>query len=140
MINLTIPGKPMGKQRPKFARVGAFTKSYTPKNTVNYETLVKELFIMNHPDHVPIDGPVIMELTIWQQIPKSMSQVKIKATKLGLLRPTTKPDIDNVIKIICDALNGLAYVDDNRIVHLTANKFYSDKPRVLVTIKEGVPV
>lgn len=54
----------------------------------------------------------------------------------GEHRPLTKPDIDNVIKVICDALNGIAYKDDTQIIKVTAEKFYSDEPKVIVEIEE----
>lgn len=136
MIILTIPGKPMGKQRARAVSMGKFTKVYTPKETVNYETLIKELFIITYPHHVPIDGPVTMQINVYYPIPKTTSQKKRQAIRLNELRPTVKPDIDNVIKIICDALNGLAYVDDNRIITIQADKYYCDQPRVEIKIKE----
>ena len=55
----------------------------------------------------------------------------------GLLRPTTKPDIDNVIKAVLDGLNGVAYADDSQVVALSASKCYSDDPRVVVIVEDG---
>jgi Holliday junction resolvase RusA-like endonuclease len=52
----------------------------------------------------------------------------------GTERPTKKPDIDNIEKIIFDALNGIAYNDDSQIVSCWADKFYSTVPRVEVVI------
>lgn len=51
------------------------------------------------------------------------------------IRPTVKPDLDNVAKLIYDALNGVAWHDDNAIVDTQVRKFYSDNPRVDVTIR-----
>ena len=53
-----------------------------------------------------------------------------------LIRPTRKPDFDNIGKIICDALNGIAYRDDAQIVDALVRKFYSDTPRVIVEISD----
>ena len=53
-----------------------------------------------------------------------------------LIRPIRKPDWDNVGKIICDALNGIAYRDDAQIVDALVRKFYSDTPRVIVEISD----
>lgn len=53
-----------------------------------------------------------------------------------VIRPTKKPDMDNIIKIIADALNGIAYYDDSQIVDTAVRKFYSDEPRVVVKISE----
>lgn len=52
------------------------------------------------------------------------------------IRPTKKPDFDNIGKVICDALNKIAYRDDSQIVDAQVRKFYSDRPRVVVTIME----
>ena len=43
-------------------------------------------------------------------------------------------DMDNVVKIIADSLNNLAYYDDTQIVDCQCRKFYSENPRVEVTI------
>ncbi len=53
----------------------------------------------------------------------------------GIIRPTKRPDFDNIGKIICDSLNMIAYHDDSAIVDGRVRKFYSDVPRVEVIIK-----
>lgn len=53
-----------------------------------------------------------------------------------MIRPTKKPDLDNVIKIILDGLNGLAYGDDKQVVELKALKCYAKEPFVLIQIEE----
>ena len=55
---------------------------------------------------------------------------------LGIKRPTKKPDIDNAIKAIADALNGVAYYDDSQIVYIEATKHYAEKPQTVVTLWE----
>ena len=52
----------------------------------------------------------------------------------GKIRPTKKPDCDNCIKSITDALNGIAYIDDSQIVSIECEKWYSDRPRAEVMI------
>ena len=54
----------------------------------------------------------------------------------GLIRPTKKPDWDNIGKVVCDALNGIAYRDDAQIVDSMVRKFYGEVPRVVVIIRE----
>ena len=53
----------------------------------------------------------------------------------GALLPAKKPDLDNVAKIVCDALNGVAYKDDAQVVKLTVHKRYSERPEVAVEIE-----
>lgn len=123
----------MGKQRARTTRQG---HHYTPAKTVNYETLISQLFIEKYFGHKPLDGAVKIKIDAYFTIPKSASKKKKEAMITGAIRPTKKPDCDNIAKIICDALNGLAYLDDKQIVELTVNKFYSDIPRVVVAICE----
>ncbi len=54
----------------------------------------------------------------------------------GYIRPTKKPDCDNLAKVICDALNGIAYYDDSQIVEITISKYYSGTPEVRVAIEK----
>lgn len=125
MIEFTIPGDPAGKGRPKFTRSG---HAYTPKETVNYETLVKLSFKQKYPGLKPVEKDVAMLVTIkaYYKIPASASKKRQQAMREGLIRPTKKPDWDNIGKIVCDALNGIAYYDDSQIVDSSVKKFFDD--------------
>lgn len=135
IIELAIPGKPLGKQRPRVTKAGI---TYTPARTVSYETLVKELYIMQHYGK-QLEGPLKMTIKAYFPIPKSASRKKHVDMLNGVERPTKKPDTDNVAKIIGDALNQLAYQDDSQIVEQTVTKYYSEQPRVEVEIEEVQP-
>jgi Holliday junction resolvase RusA-like endonuclease len=126
----------MGKGRPKFARRGKFVNTYTPKETADYESRVKECYVQETRNGVVLILPVSVDIKAFFPIPKSTPKYKIKAMLNGAARPTKKPDFDNIGKIICDALNGLAYPDDSHIVDGAVHKFYSDEPRVEVTLTE----
>jgi len=67
-------------------------------------------------------------------IPKSASKKKRADMESGKLRPIVKPDLDNVMKVVCDALNQIAYRDDSQIVAASLVKMYSNTPRVEVEI------
>ena len=69
-------------------------------------------------------------------LPKPLVQLNGVAMIDRLIRPTRKPDFDNIGKVICDALNGIAYRDDAQIVDALVRKFYSDIPRVIVEISD----
>ena len=75
-----------------------------------------------------------VEVDAYYGIPKSASQKKRRQMLGGDIRPTKKPDSDNVLKAICDSLNGIAYRDDAQVVDCIVRKLYSDAPRVEVTI------
>ena len=71
----------------------------------------------------------------YYEIPKSVSKKKRKLMLEHRIRPTKKPDWDNIGKIICDSLNKVAYHDDAAVVDAQVRKFYSEQPRVDVTIR-----
>lgn len=129
MIKLTIPGEPCAKGRPRLGKWG----TYTPEKTVNYENLVKQIYISEHAGK-KLKGALHMTIKAYFKIPKSTPKKNISDMIGGKIVPTKKPDIDNIIKIIGDALNGLTYDDDSQIVGVVAEKFYSDKPRVEICL------
>lgn len=134
-IEFSVIGEPVGKGRPRFTRSG---HAFTPSQTVQYEKLVVSSFQSKY-GLQPIYGekvPISIEITAVYSIPKSFSKVKRKAALNGTLFPTKKPDWDNIGKIICDALNGVAYKDDAQIVDAHAYKRYGENPHVEVKIQE----
>jgi len=133
-IELTIPGEPKGKQRPRAKRMGRFTGIYTPEKTVNYETYIKELFVIKYPDFMPLEGPLMLQFTAYVSIPASTSQKKKALMSEGLIIPEKTPDIDNILKIIMDALESVAYKRDSQIAVAINVKLYSDRPRLELKI------
>jgi len=130
-----VMGEPKGKARARVTRFG----TYTPEATVMYENLVKIEYRQQcrdyrFPDNTPLRMKVVAEFTI----PASSSKAKRIQMLNGTIRPTKKPDWDNVGKIVSDALNKIAYKDDSQIVECTVIKKYSGQPKVTVTL-EGAP-
>lgn len=136
-VRFTVLGEPKGKGRPRATVRGGFAKVYTPKDTVVYENLVRMEYRQQCGDYMFPEGAVLdMRIAAFYSIPKSASKKKRKQMEDGSIRPVKKPDMDNVVKSIADSLNGVAYRDDTQIVDCAVRKFYSDKPRVVITIKE----
>lgn len=134
---LIIFGKPQGKARPRFSKRKNKTNCYTPKKTVDYEELVKfEYMRQCQSYYFGDDKPLKIMMNIYYPIAQNTKKSIKKDMLDEIIKPTLKPDIDNVIKIICDSLNGIAYKDDAQIVEIHAYKFYSDDPRVEVVIRE----
>lgn len=133
-----VPGEPVAKGRPKFTTRGGFVRAITPEKTVNYETFVKLSFKQEFPLSVPFpkDTPLTVHIIAFFSIPKSTSKKKAREMADGYIRPTKKPDCDNLAKVICDALNGIAYYDDSQIVEITISKYYSGTPEVRVAIEK----
>jgi len=130
--NITIPGEPQGKGRHRMTKKG---HTYTPKKTKVYEDTVKIIFKSKYKKQ--LEGELIAEITAYLKIPKSATKGKKLAMKHNEVRPTKKPDGDNIAKIILDSLNKLAYHDDSQVVDLVVRKWWTlDNPRVEVVIRE----
>lgn len=135
-VEFDIPGPPYGKARHRTTRTGI---QYTPQETVKYENLVKLCFVQNRGGWELTLGPVFMAITAYYAIPKSASK-KVRAAMIaGTIRPTKKPDRDNIEKIVSDALNEIAYKDDCQVVDGVFHKWYGEEPRVhvVLTTNEG---
>ena len=130
---LTIFGQPTGKGRPRFTRSG---HTYTPEKTKDYERLVRTTFISSYPNAIPLEDALRVEIVAYYQIPKSYSKKKKQECLYGHIQVQSKPDVDNIAKIVLDSLNGYAYVDDKQVVELHMIKMWSDMPRVEVNIEE----
>lgn len=131
MVRIRIPGKPMGKQRARTLKNGY---SYTPEQTVCYENLVRLIYRESGGGYM--EGPLKARVKIVYDIPKSTTKKNRAAMEAGKMFPTKKPDIDNVQKIIFDALNGIAYKDDTQIVRVEAWKEFGQQPYVDVLLEE----
>jgi Holliday junction resolvase RusA-like endonuclease len=128
-ISFCVMGEPKGKGRPRFTRSG---HAYTPKDTIEYENRIRQAYRMA--DAPMLTGSIGIGIKAYYGIPKSRSN-RIKAEMAeGKIRPTKKPDADNVIKVIADALNGIAYHDDSQIVEAHLEKWYADEPRIEVML------
>lgn len=135
-VSFCIHGEPIGKARPRVTKFGA----YTPKKTKDYEELVRSRFremVESKKVKYDADNVKFAEVCIsaYFGVPKSWSKAK---KEMHYNQPTTKkPDADNIAKIICDALNGVAYKDDSCIGELDVRKRYcgeNEAPFVAVTV------
>jgi Holliday junction resolvase RusA-like endonuclease len=140
MIKIELQGDPRGKGRPR-SRV-AWTKSdkpfvavYTDSETRRYETALAWAAKAAMRSNPPLGGPVVVWIEAYFPVPQSWSRPKRDAGLAGVIRPTGKPDFDNVAKIACDALKGIAWTDDSRIVEAHIVKKYSERPMLKIRIE-----
>ena len=134
MIRFDVPGEPGAKGRPRFSTRGGFVKTYTDKKTELYESLVRNAYLIKYESNKPLEGEIKVEIQAHFSIPKSTSKKSREEMVAGRIRPTKKPDIDNIAKTVLDALNGIAFEDDKNITELIVGKHYSDQPHVEVCI------
>ena len=133
-IEFVVPGEPKGKGRPRMTRSG---HTYTPKDTEVYENLVRHSFLGRYDDFTPIEGSLTVYINAVYSIPKSASKKKRQQMLNREIRPTKKPDVDNITKAILDSLNQITYRDDSQVTSLIVTKEYGDIPMVRVVMVYG---
>ena len=138
MVMYTVYGEPVGKGRPRFARRGAFTHAYTPEKTKTYEDEIRMIAKAAMGSSEVLETPVTVAIYIRVGIPASFSKQKRKDALAGILKPTKKPDLDNIAKCFLDAMNDIVYLDDKQVVNLHVTKVYAETPAVEVMVKEDL--
>jgi Holliday junction resolvase RusA-like endonuclease len=135
MLNFTIDCTPVGKGRPRFARMGNLVRTYNDKKTTDFEDIVRiqTLIAMGKSD--PLETPVAVYLYFRLPIPQSYTKKRTEACLKGSERPK-RPDIDNLAKSVLDGMNGVAFKDDSQIVSLHCTKTYAAEPGVDILVKE----
>ena len=129
-LTFEIPGDVQAQQRPRVTKFGTFD----PKESKDYKSFVRLVASQIAPDEL-ITEEIKLSIIVYRKIPKSFSKKKHQQAVDGFLRPTTKPDIDNLVKGIKDSLSKVLWHDDSQVTELVARKLYSDKPRAEVTIE-----
>ena len=138
MIMFTVYGDAVGKQRPRFARRGNFVSTYSPQKTKTYEDEIRLMAKAAMGASEPLETPVTVAIYIRVGIPASFSKQKRKDALEGILKPTKKPDADNILKCFLDAMNGIVYLDDKPVVNIHLTKVYAETPAVEIMVKEDL--
>jgi len=133
-IELIIPGKPIAKKRPRFVRRGKFVGTYNDQETEEGRFILEVKSQLSGYDI--ITGPVKLTTTFFMPIPKSTSKKKKAQMLRGEIKHSKKPDFDNLVKFVCDCLNGIIWKDDSQVYISSVLKMYSENPMTVITILE----
>lgn len=137
MVTFHVPGKPQGKARAKTFHTNGITRTVTPDRTVLYENLIKDRYLQEANGFYLESGtPVTLRIVARFLPPKSKSKKIQKSMFDGEVLPLKKPDMDNIVKVVADALNGVAYHDDTQIAFVVAKKAYSAMEGLDITVEE----
>ena len=128
-ITFTIPGKPCAWQRARSNGKIRFDSATQKQNKANLAYFAGEA-MGNTP---PLDAPLSVRIVAIWPWPKSLSAKK-RLTHHGFF--TGRPDGDNVMKLVGDALNDIVWRDDSQIVEHHVTKVYGDKPRTIISVAE----
>ena len=135
MSSVIVYGSVQGKARPRFRSCGRFVQTYTPKSTMEYETQIKNEYFLQENKYYK-EEPLHISIRAFFGIPKSWTKKKKDQAVSDLIKPCVKSDLDNIVKVVLDALNKIAYEDDKQICSIYACKKYSMCPRIEIELKE----
>lgn len=139
VIVVRLAGPPRGKGRPRMrvitSRGGqSFASVYTDAETRNYEGMLRQEAVLAMRASPLLAGPLRVVIHALFPVPASWSRRKRGQALDGLLRPTGKPDFDNIGKLACDPLNGIVWNDDAQVVDARIIKSYADKPCLMISV------
>lgn len=136
-VQFTVWGEPQGKGRPRMGRAGGYTSIYTPKETRAYEERIRAAYLSQFSTfRFPKDAVLDLQVLAYCGIAKSTSNKKRLLMLSHVLRPSKKPDGDNILKAVADALNEVAYDDDKQLVDMQIHKFFAEEPRIEIRLQE----
>ncbi len=107
----------LAKSRPNKSATDKSTFTRKDLNASESTRCLDKLSSRNGSGAYPLERNLPLEISILAlfPIPKYVSRKTKELMLNGRLFPTKKPDADNIIKVILDALNGLSYRDDSQI-------------------------
>ena len=133
-IIIELAGEPRGKGRPRFVRRTG--NAYTPASTASFEACLRHAAALTMAGRPPLEGALAVQVSAYFTVPQSWPAKKKAAALAGAIRPTKRPDADNICKML-DGLNGIVFRDDAQVVTATIEKFYSDRPRLTVEVAQS---
>ena len=130
-----VPGKVRGKGRPRFTRRGNFVSTYTDDKTAAYEKLIQASYL-KHTSYIS-QKSVRISMYICFAPNKSDTKKNRIIKLLNKLWPNKKPDVDNVIKVVLDALNKIAYADDTQVNEVHVLRHFDEQERLVICLSEN---
>lgn len=139
VLSCLVPGRAVGKGRPRVSTQHGKVRTYTPEQTVKAENWARACWMDAH-GHTLLEGALDVAIVVTVEVPASWSKVKRARALAGKIRPGKKPDTDNIAKLYLDGLNGVAWFDDAQIVELRVSKFYGEAPSVVIDVRDLGPM
>lgn len=124
-FSFRIPGHAVGKGRPRLAR--GHGGVVTPKRTRSAERSAQLLALAARPRSWPLTAESYsVELDVFER-------------RGAGGRRGPPPDVDNVVKLVLDALHGVAFDNDRRVDRIGATRVRTTgTPCVVVTVRHAV--
>ena len=136
-ISMALPFEPTPKGRPRFKVKLNRVYTFTPQSTRVFENRVAEYYKGAAQGYkFPKGVPIVVSIEFGMRIPMSTSKKRRESMINDLIHHAVKPDLDNLVKSVLDALNDVAWHDDAQIVELHVSKHYVSSPHIYIAIHE----
>lgn len=134
-VEISLPGLPRGKGRPRFSARGGFARAYTDEKTASFEGALRMAGSLAMRGREPFVCAIALDMVAVFPIPASWSKTKREQAAYGAIHPTGKPDVDNLLKCM-DGLNEIVWKDDAQIVRATVTKRYGSIPELVIVVRD----
>ena len=143
-MKITIPGTPVAQGRMRSRILKGFVITYDPnakeKQAIREILRSKKLqqndgFQKIREDEITYNYPRI-SFIFYMPIPKSIRKKDIELYNSGKLKHDKKPDVDNLIKLYLDCLDGIIIHGDQKVSLGSCIKLYDKEPRTVISINE----
>lgn len=138
-MRFIVEGKVQGKARARtfFNHNTGRMQSITPEQTKSYEELIRWSYKASGGKYLG-EQPIELSVKAFYSIPQAFRRLKREQALKGEIRPMTRPDTDNILKAVLDALNGVAYYDDKQVVSVSCEKWYAESGCLIIEIGEKI--
>jgi Holliday junction resolvase RusA-like endonuclease len=112
-----------------------FVSTYTPADQRKEQTSIKQIASLVMGNRPPLDGAIELRVVAYMPVPASWSQRKQAAALADQVRPTGRPDFDNLAKGLADSFKGIVWRDDTLVTEASVWKRFSDRPRIVAEVR-----
>lgn len=139
-IRIIVPGPPKALERQRHRIVTprgrpSFVANYLPAQSAREQSTIRAIAAIAMGNRAPLEGPIDLRVVAYMPIPASWSKRKQAAALADQIRPTGRPDADNIVKLLKDAGTGIIWRDDALVVDCAIWKRYSDRPRLVIEVR-----
>lgn len=140
-IRIVVPGPPKALERNRHRIVNKktgeqFVTNYLPTKSRAESSAIRRFAFFAMGKRPPFTGPIDLRFAAYLPIAASWSKKKRAQALADEIRPTGSPDFDNILKLLSDSFKELVWRDDKQVTDCKGGKRYSDRPRLVIEVRE----
>lgn len=138
-MTFILHGNPKPKQSARHGVVNGQIRSWQPRQVTQETENIRYSLIQQLPEgFIPFDNGIEIEIQFFFEVPKGISNKFRKVSNTGAaMFKTTKPDLDNLQKLVLDAMQGVIFKNDALIYSLSSTKSFSETPGIRIVVNRN---